>query len=235
MRVILWVIAIKWTSIFKCSFNVFVRLLEEKEEQRFHWCIKMFKNNPTLNSYDFRLLPHIPKGFTKQTEQNFMEIFHKKDQTCTFTSPQRFRLAPRERCSWTSASPRDAAWPRPSSCWKCTPANRALRSARTPPAGHWARPPCPAGACREGTGCVTHRARLRSRLTVSPFHRPLRADSPGLVCVNGVQHGRRQLQVPAELLQVHDAPVHLLQGRLQPGQQQERNIMMQVVKYSLRY
>ena len=40
--------------------------------------------------------------------------------------------------------------------------------------------------------------------------------SPGLIRVNSVQHGSGKLQVPAELLHVHNAMVHLLQDPLQP-------------------
>lgn len=65
-----------------------------------------------------------------------------------FTSPQISQLAPHAQCSWILASPQDDVWPRPSSCWKCKPANHELRWALTPPASRWAHPQCPTDACR---------------------------------------------------------------------------------------
>lgn len=52
----------------------------------------------------------------------------------------------------------------------------------------------------------------------------------GLVGVNSVQHGSGELQVPAEFLQVHDAPVHLLQDPLQPD---DANTHTQVAQSAL--
>lgn len=39
---------------------------------------------------------------------------------------------------------------------------------------------------------------------------------PGLIRINGIQHGSSQLQVSAEFCQVHIIVIHLLQGPLQP-------------------
>lgn len=41
---------------------------------------------------------------------------------------------------------------------------------------------------------------------------------PGLICVNRIQHGGSQLDVPAQFLKVDDPPVHLLQDPLQPDE-----------------
>lgn len=138
-----------------------------------------------------------------------------------FTFLQISQLALHGRCSWILASPRDVAWPHPSSGWRYMPASHVLRWAPTPPASRWARPRCPTDACgTERNSCQSQLGQSVTRIYLATHPFISLSVLLGLISVNTVQHGRSELQVPAELLQVHDAPVHLLQDPLQPDNTQ---------------
>lgn len=134
----------------------------------------------------------------------------------TFTSLQISQLALHAQYSWILAFLQGAAWPRPSSCWRCMPASHALRLALTPPASHWAHLQCPTDACREKHILDKHWQSFVFYTAIHLTACSACSGSPGLIGVDSIQHGSCKLQVPPEFLQVHHAMVHLLQDRLQP-------------------
>lgn len=57
-----------------------------------------------------------------------------------FTSPQISQPAPRERCSWTGASPRSSWASSPSAVWRWRPASLGPQKAQHLTECHWAHP-----------------------------------------------------------------------------------------------